>query len=339
MGVSDLRKIFPEGVGKDVELNSLLGKVVAIDAFNALYQFITTIRQPDGKPLMDRQGRVTSHLSGLYYRTANLVEVGIRPVYVFDGKPPEFKKREIEERVERKEEAEKKYIEALRTGNLQEARKLAAMASKLTPEMVEDAKRLLEALGIPYVQAPSEGEAQAAYMAKKGDVYASVSQDYDSLLFGSPRLIRNLTLTGKRKLPGKNVYVEVKPELIVLDDLLNAMRITREQLIDIAILIGTDYNEGFEGVGPKRAYEIVRSAGDLEGALKVLGVKYDEVLFEIRKFFLNPPTTDDYALKWKEPDEDKVVEILCEEHDFSKDRVLNALQKYRSKKARQKTLF
>ena len=205
--------------------------------------------------------------------------------------------------------------------------------------MVEDAKRLLEALGIPYVQAPSEGEAQAAYMAKKGDVYASVSQDYDSLLFGSPRLIRNLTLTGKRKLPGKNVYVEVKPELIVLDDLLNAMRITREQLIDIAILIGTDYNEGFEGVGPKRAYEIVRSAGDLEGALKVLGVKYDEVLFEIRKFFLNPPTTDDYALKWKEPDEDKVVEILCEEHDFSKDRVLNALQKYRSKKARQKTLF
>ncbi|HEC96394.1 MAG TPA: flap endonuclease-1 [Euryarchaeota archaeon] len=339
MGVSDLRKIFPEGIAKEIELNSLLGKAVAIDAFNALYQFITTIRQPDGKPLMDRQGRITSHLSGLYYRTANLVETGIRPVYVFDGQPPKFKKKEIEERVERKEEAEKKYMEAIRTGNLQEARKLAAMASRLTPEMVEDAKRLLDALGIPYVQAPSEGEAQAAYMAKKGDVYASVSQDYDSLLFGSPKLIRNLALTGKRKLPGKNVYVEVKPELIILEELLDTLRITREQLIDIAILIGTDYNEGFEGIGPKRAYEVVRSAKNLEGALKVLGVKYDETLFDIREFFLNPPTTDDYVLKWREPDEDKVVEILCEEHDFSKDRVLNALQKYRSKKARQKTLF
>ncbi|RLF66187.1 MAG: flap endonuclease-1 [Thermoplasmata archaeon] len=339
MGVSDLRKIFPEGVIKEIDMKGLLGKVVAIDAFNALYQFLTTIRQPDGTPLMDRQGRITSHLSGLFYRTGNLVEMGIKPVYVFDGEPPPFKRKEIEERVERKEEAERKYMEALRAGRIEEARKYASMASRLTSEMIEDAKRLLDALGIPYVQAPSEGEAQAAYMAKKGDVYASVSQDYDSLLFGSPRLIRNLTITGKRKVPGKKVYVEIKPELIILEKVLSALKISREQLVDIAILIGTDYNEGIEGVGPKKAYEIVRSAGDIEKAMKALGVKYDDVLLEIREFFLNPPVTDDYTLKWRMPNEDKVVEILCEEHDFSKERVLNNLQKYRSVKARQMTLF
>jgi len=339
MGVSDLRRILPEGIIKEVEIRGLLGKVVAIDAFNALYQFLTTIRQPDGTPLMDRQGRITSHLSGLFYRTGNLVEAGIKPVYVFDGEPPPFKRGEIEERIERREEAERRYMEALKAGRIEEARKYASMAARLTPEMIEDAKRLLEALGIPYVQAPSEGEAQAAYMARKGDVYASVSQDYDSLLFGSPRLIRNLTVTGRRKLPGKKVYVEVKPELIVLDDMLSALKISREQLIDIAILIGTDYNEGIEGVGPRRAYEIVKSAGDLEKALKTLGVRYNEKLLEIRKFFLNPPVTDDYTLKWRMPDEEKVVEILCEEHDFSRDRVLNNLQKYKSVRARQTTLF
>ncbi len=326
MGVQ-LRPLIPESAIHEIELKNLFNKALAIDAFNALYQFITTIRQPDGTPLKDRQGRITSHLSGLLYRTANLVEQGIKPVYVFDGKPPELKKKEIEERIKRKEEAAKEYEMALKMKNWEVAKTKAAMASKLTSEMVEDSKRLLSALGIPWVQAPSEGEAQAAYMAAKGDVYASASQDYDSLLFGTPRLVRNVTVTGKRKLPGKKVYVEVKPELIVLEEVLSALGITREQLVDIAILMGTDFNEGVAGVGPKRAYELVKKLGSADKALKVLNAKIEE-LEEVRRIFLSPPVTDEYKLEWKEPDREKVIEILVEEHDFSRERVENALKRY-----------
>jgi len=326
MGVQ-LRPLIPENAIHEIELKNLFNKALAIDAFNALYQFITTIRQPDGTPLKDRKGRITSHLSGLLYRTANLVEQGIKPVYVFDGKPPELKKKEIEERIKRKEEAAKEYEMALKMKNWEVAKTKAAMASKLTSEMVEDSKRLLSALGIPWVQAPSEGEAQAAYMAAKGDVYASASQDYDSLLFGTPRLVRNVTVTGKRKLPGKKVYVEVKPELIVLEEVLSALGITREQLVDIAILMGTDFNEGVAGVGPKRAYELVKKLGSADKALKVLNAKIEE-LEDVRKIFLSPPVTDDYKLEWKEPDREKVIEILVEEHDFSRERVENALRRY-----------
>ncbi|MDK2783923.1 MAG: flap endonuclease, partial [Thermococcaceae archaeon] len=208
---------------KELELENLNGKKVAIDAFNAIYQFLSTIRQRDGTPLMDSKGRITSHLSGLFYRTINLMEAGIKPAYVFDGKPPEFKKKELEKRAEYREEAQEKWEEALARGDMEEAKKYAQRASKVNEMLIEDAKKLLELMGIPWVQAPSEGEAQAAYMASKGDVWASASQDYDSLLFGTPRLVRNLTITGKRKLPGKDVYVEVKPELIVLEEVLKEL--------------------------------------------------------------------------------------------------------------------
>ncbi|NPA86720.1 MAG: flap endonuclease-1, partial [Candidatus Diapherotrites archaeon] len=212
---------------REVELSELSTKFLAVDAYNTLYQFISVIRQPDGTPLMDSKGRITSHLSGLFYRTIKLLENGIRVAYVFDGVPPEFKKRELEERAEKREEAERKWEEALRRGDIEEARKYATQASRLEKQMVEDAKRLLDAMGIPYVQAPSEGEAQAAYMAAKGDVWASASQDYDSLLFGTPRLVRNLAITGKRKLPGRKVYVDVKPEVIELQEVLKSLGIDR----------------------------------------------------------------------------------------------------------------
>lgn len=229
---------------KEIDLENLYGKKIAIDALNAIYQFLSTIRQRDGTPLMDSKGRITSHLSGLFYRTINLMEAGIKPAYVFDGKPPEFKRKELEKRREAREEAELKWKEALAKGNLEEARKYAQRATKVNEMLIEDAKKLLQLMGIPIIQAPSEGEAQAAYMASKGDVYASASQDYDSLLFGAPRLIRNLTITGKRKMPGKDVYVEIKPELVVLDEVLKELKITREKLIELAILVGTDYNPG-----------------------------------------------------------------------------------------------
>ena len=327
MGVN-LKELIPKESRKTVDLVELRGKTVSIDGYNALYQFLTAIRQPDGTPLMDSKGRITSHLSGLFYRTINLMEHGIKPVYVFDGKPPEIKAAEIARRKKVKEEAIKRYEEALAKGDLEAAKRYAQMASKLTEDMVEDAKKLLTAMGIPWVQAPAEGEAQAAYMAAKGDVWAAGSQDYDSLLFGAPRLIRNLTITGKRKLPRKDVYIEIKPEIILLDSVLEKLKISREQLIDIGILLGTDYNpEGVKGIGPKTALRLIKTYGSLEKAIKVIKAEFPVDPLEIKKYFLNPPKTETYTIKWNEPDEKAVIEILVHEHDFSETRVKNALQR------------
>ncbi|HIP75105.1 MAG TPA: flap endonuclease-1 [Thermococcus paralvinellae] len=323
---------------KEIEIENLNGRKIAIDALNAIYQFLSIIRQRDGTPLMDSKGRITSHLSGLFYRTINLMEAGIKPTYVFDGKPPEFKKRELEKRAEVRGEAEEKWREALARGDLEEAKKYAQRASKVNEQLIEDAKKLLELMGIPWVQAPSEGEAQAAYMASKGKVWASASQDYDSLLFGAPRLVRNLTITGKRKLPGKDVYVEVKPELIVLEEVLKELKIDREKLIELAILVGTDYNPGgIKGIGPKKALEIVRHSKD---PLKKYQKMSDVDLYAIKEFFLNPPVTDDYRLVWKMPDEEGILKFLCDEHDFSEERVKNGLERLKKaiRSGRQSTL-
>ncbi|MGC9121375.1 MAG: flap endonuclease-1 [Thermogladius sp.] len=311
------------------DLRALRGKIVAIDGYNALYQFLAAIRGPDGSPLMDSSGRITSHLSGLFYRTINLVEEGIKPVYVFDGNPPELKVKELERRKALREEAAKKYEEAVKEGDLEAARRYAMMSSKLTSDMVEEAKRLLNVMGIPWVQAPAEGEAQAAFMARRGDAYASASQDYDSLLFGSPRLVRNLTISGKRKLPRKDAYVEVKPEIIELGKLTEKLGITREQLIDIGILLGTDYNpEGFEGIGPKTALTLIKTYGSIEKIPKGYLRTRDEVdVVKIKNYFLHPPVSADYKLEWREPDQKGIVEVLVEDHDFNEDRVRNAVER------------
>ncbi|WP_202319465.1 flap endonuclease-1 [Archaeoglobus neptunius] len=321
---------------EEVELEHFSGRKIAIDAFNTLYQFISIIRQPDGTPLKDSQGRITSHLSGILYRVSNMVDVGIRPVFVFDGEPPEFKKAEIEERKRRREEAEEKWMAAVQAGE-KDARKYAQAAGRVDEYIIGSSKELLGYMGIPFVDAPSEGEAQAAYMAAKGDVHFTGSQDYDSLLFGSPKLARNLAITGKRKLPGKNVYIDVKPEIISLTENLKRLGITREQLVDIAILVGTDYNEGVRGVGVKKALNYIKTYGDVFKALKALKVEI-EFVEDIRDFFLNPPVTDDYRIEFHEPDFEKAVEFLCEEHDFSRERVEKALEKMKGLKSTQETL-
>ncbi|WP_456366868.1 flap endonuclease-1 [Thermococcus sp.] len=323
---------------KEIELENLYGKKIAVDAFNAMYQFLSTIRQRDGTPLMDSKGRITSHLSGFFYRTINLMEAGLKPAYVFDGKPPEFKEKELERRREVREEAEEKWYEALERGELEEAKKYAMRATRVNEQLINDAKTLLTLMGIPVVQAPSEGEAQAAYMAAKGSTYASASQDYDSLLFGAPRLVRNLTITGRRKLPGKNVYVEVRPELVVLKEVLERLGIDREKLIEMAILVGTDYNPGgIKGIGPKKALTIVKRSKD---PLRKYSEQSAVDLYAIKEFFLNPPVTDDYELRWREPDEEEILKFLCDEHDFSEERVKNGLERLKKavKAGRQRTL-
>ncbi len=331
MGVN-LKDLIPkEAVHVVTDLKELKGKVVVIDGYNALYQFLAAIRQPDGTPLKDSRGRITSHLSGIFYRTVNFVEAGIKPVYVFDGKPPELKAKEIEERMKIRAEAARKYKEALAKGNVEEARTYAQASSRLTSEMVEDAKKLVSAMGLPWVQAPSEGEAQAAFMSAKVDAWAPASQDYDSILFGAPRLLRNLAITGRRKLPRKNIYVEVKPEVIDVPTLLSSLSLSREQLIDIAILLGTDYNpEGVKGVGPKTALKLIKTYGSLKKALRALPqASFPADPKVIREAFLNPEVRDDYVLEWKEPDTQSVIKILVEEHDFSESRVRNALERLR----------
>src|SRR5205807_1923033 len=200
------------------KLEDFSGKILAIDAFNTLYQFLAIIRQPNGTPLMDRQGRVTSHLSGLIYRLSNFVEAGIKPVFVFDGEPPRLKARTIRSRGEIKRRAEREWREAVEIGDLATARTKAMQTSRLTGEMIDQSKRLLELLGVPAVQAPGEGEAQASAMARSGTAHAAASQDFDALLFGSPRLVKNLAISGRRKLPRKEVFVEVHPVEIAFRD-------------------------------------------------------------------------------------------------------------------------
>lgn len=298
-----------------------------MDAYNTLYQFLATIRQLDGMPLVDSKQRVTSHLSGLFYRTVNLIERGIKPVFVFDGTPPKLKLRTIKERKEVRKEAEKKWKDALERRDLKAARKYAQSAIWLTDDMADESKKLLTAVGIPHIQAPSEGEAQAAYMTIKGDVWGTGSQDWDALLFNARILIRNLTITGRRKLPGKEVYIKVEPESIVGAEVLQKLEITREQLVDIGILIGTDYNTGVKGVGAKTALNLIKKYGTLERTIKAKGFEIEPSINQIRRIYLEPKVTDDYTIEWRQPNKDKIVALLCDEHDFSYERVQKALER------------
>lgn len=314
-----------------ITLESLSGKIIAIDAFNTLYQFLASIRQEDGQPLMDFNGRITAHLSGLFYRTARLIENGIKPVYVFDGKPPTFKKRTVQERARNKREAEEKWKKALEEGRYEDAKKFAQATSRLTQEMVEESKQLLAAIGIPYVQAPSEGEAQASRMVKEGLAHAAGSQDYDALLFASPVLVRNISITGRRKVPRQDRYILIEPEEIRLQETLKALGVSHEQLILMGILIGTDFNEGVKGVGPKTALKIVKEHKSLDKIQIYVADKYkyefEHDLNEVIEFFKNPPCVEVGKMNWGDISRDALDKLLVRDHDFSEERVNSTVQK------------
>jgi flap endonuclease-1 len=316
-------------VKRTISIDSLTGKTLAIDAFNMLYQFLASIRQEDGTPLMDYKGNVTAHLSGLFYRTSKLLESGIRPIYVFDGKASPLKERVQGERAEVKQIAKRKWEAALEQGKYEEAKKFAQGTSRLSGQMVEESKKLLLAMGVPSVQAPSDGEAQAALMVQNGLANATASQDYDVLMFGSPVLVRNLSITGRRKVPRQDRYILVEPEEILLRETLDSLGITRDRLIFLGMLLGTDFNEGVKGVGPKTALKIVKETKTLDDLLAYVKQKYDyefEVdAEEVLHLFLSPPYHDPGKLSWGAPDSEAVKRILVQEHDFSEDRVGNVL--------------
>lgn len=294
MGVN----LTPIIVKEFVELNDLKGRPLTIDGNCELHHFLALIRKEDGTPLMDSKGNNTSHLAGLLYRSTRLIQgYGIRPIYVFDGIPPALKEREE-----------------------------ATMTSRLTAPMIEDAKRLLGFLGIPYVQAPGEGKAQAAYMAKKGDVWATGGKDYDSILFGTPRLLRYLAISGREFLPSKGEFRPLKPEVIDRDRFLSYHGIDLRQLIDIAILIGTDYNPGIKGVGPKTALRLMRQYGSLEELPMEITERLQGNYQEIRDLFLEPEVIDNYRLDYKGVDEAGLYQFLCLERGFSEEMVRKVIE-------------
>jgi len=323
---------------KEITFDELKGKVLAVDAYNILYQFLTTIRTSDGMPLTDSRGRITSHLIGLFSRTSSFLKQGLKPVFVFDGEVPRLKQKEIEKRVEAKAIAQKQYEKALAEEDTDAMKKYAARTARLTKEMVEDAKTLLMFMGIPVVQAPSEGDAQAAFLVKNGDAWAVVSQDYDALLHGADRLIQNLSIAGRRKKTKSLATVVVKPELIVLKDVLDELGITQDQLIYLAILVGTDYHPGgVKGIGPKKALALVKEQKIPEKIFaaarwgECCGVSWQEIF----KLFKEMPVTRDYSLKFNPPNREGIRKFLVEERDFSEEKVektLAELQEQHSKR-------
>jgi flap endonuclease-1 len=310
------------------DIGAFEGRVMALDAYNAIYQFLSSIRQPDGTPLMDAAGRVTSHLSGVLYRTSSIMAKGVRLVYVFDGPPHPLKAGTLAARREVRTKARVAWEAALAEGDIEGARMKAQQTSVLDRAMVAEAKALLEAMGVPWVDAPGDGEAQAAHMCGAGDVWATASQDYDSLLFGTSLLVRNATLSGRRKLPGRGrrEYVQVVPEVVDLQENLEALGLTRVQLVDAAILVGTDFNPGVKGVGPKSAIKLVKAHRDLEGVLRVKGYQVERA-DEVRAIFLDPAVTDDYDVTFGRPDMTAAMRLLVDDHQFSEGRVRSALEK------------
>jgi flap endonuclease-1 len=340
MGVQ-ISEIVPR---KEISLLDLKGKIVAVDAYNILYQFLTTIRQLDGTPLMDKSGKITSHLSGLFYRNINLLKQGIKPFYVFDGKPAELKNKEIKKREEAKKEAEKKYEKAKALKDVEEMRKYSQQFVKITDEILKDSKELLSAMGIPVVQAPGEGEAEAAAIVKKTKAWAVASQDYDALLYTAPKLIRNLTLSSKRK-TSTGAYVSVNLELIEFEAVLNHLQINKDQLICLGILVGTDFNPGgVKGIGQKTALEIVRKykypVRIFEYIEKSSKYFLDFNWQEIFKEFHEYKTDSKEEIKFTKPDEAKIRKILLK-RDFSESRIDSGLEKLKQAKeqAKQTTLF
>lgn len=324
MGVQQLGnliRMFVEGrVISDISL--LRGKVIAIDALPAIYQMLAVIRDERGFFLRDSRGRITSHLVGLFNRTVRLLEEGVIPVFVFDGPPHPLRRKTLAQRREERERWWSEFVRAVEEGRRDEAVKLGKRAMIATREIVQSARRLLELMGAPVIQAPHDAEAQCAYIVKQGDAWCAATRDWDAFLFGCPRVLMHFKLSvSPSDWP--------KPRLYELEEFVRRSGITREMLVEIAILLGTDLNPGgVKGVGIKTALHLVRSFGTVERMIRAGRVKWiweDVTPEQIRRYFLEPPVLTRYDLRWREPDEDALIEFLVEEHDFNRERVLRRL--------------
>jgi flap endonuclease-1 len=278
--------------------------------------------------LTDRDGQVTSHLVGLLYRTTRLIsDYAMELAFVFDGRPSERKGAELRSRRRVREKAEEEYAKAMAREDYATAWSKAVTSTRLTQELVYDAQRLLTLLGVPWVQAPGEGEAQAAFMCARGDVRAASTRDYDALLYGTPRMLRYLTIAGREFLPSQRTSRPLEPKLFETEAQLALLGISRDQLIDLAILVGTDYNPGVHGIGPKKALALVREHQRIEDLPKDIREQLPPDYDAIRDLFRHPPLLEQYELRQGPVDPEGVVSFLCAEKDFSRERVAQVLER------------
>ncbi len=325
---------------ENIDLEDLRGKIIAVDAHNILYQFLTTIRGPDGKPLMDANNVVTSHLAGLLYRTSNWIEAGMHPIFVFDGKPHPLKQATLTKRHEIRTQAKEQMDKAIESGDFEKARLMGSRAVSLDKDMISDAKLAMHVLGFPVVEGKQEGEAQATQLVRAGLAYAAGTQDYDTLLFGCPKIIRNIGVTGKRKLPYRNAYVDVHMELIELQKELHRLQLSREQLIWIGMLIGTDFNEKIPNVGPKKALKAVQEKKSFDAVLEGLKARVEYDWKAVEDMFLHPAAHEVEKISVAKLDREAALQFYVEKHGFDVTRVTNALNKMEKKPQdeKQKTL-
>lgn len=332
MGIK-LTEIIPR---RELQWGELRGKAIAIDTPNVLYQFLSSIRKPDGALLTDSKGNVTSHLVGLFPRTIRLMEMGIKPIFVFDGKPPLMKKQEIERRRGLKEKASEKFEIAKEEGNEEEMLKYSRQSVKLTKDMIAEAKELVSAFGLPVIQAPSEAEAQASLICRNAGAWAVASQDYDALVYGTPKVIQNLTLAEKRKMPNGS-YIKVYPVMIELKEALASLNINQEQLLLLSVLVGTDFNPGgVKGIGPKKALKLVmeKSIPEIKKEIEEMGAEFG--LDEIMDVFRQMPVSSDYKIEFNDFDEEKIRKVLIDKHQFSVERVESGFEQLKKQKEEKK---
>lgn len=315
---------------KQIEFESLRYKKIAIDASQMLYQFIASIRQTDGTLLQDSSGNITSHLMGLSTRIPKLINKDIKLAFVFDGKPPRLKLEEQKKRSLIKKEAEKNYETAKEEGNEELMLKYSKQSSKVNLKIVNETKELIEAFGLPIIQAPSEAEAQCSFMCEKNDIDFVGSTDYDSLLYNAPKLIRNLTVSQKRRLPS-GIYIKTNPEVIELNQVLQDLDIDKNQLLIMAILTGTDYNPGgVKRIGPKTALKLIKKYNNFDEIFEKVNPDFNWK--EIYATFKSMPIIKNYQLKWNKINKGKIYEILVEKHEFNKERVDKMLSSFKQNK-------
>ncbi|ODV91176.1 hypothetical protein CANCADRAFT_57501 [Tortispora caseinolytica NRRL Y-17796] len=330
MGIKGLNRLISEHAPNAIktgEMKQFAGRKVAIDASMSLYQFLINVRQQDGSQLTNEAGETTSHLVGLFSRTVRMVSNGLKPLYVFDGKPPVLKSQELGKRLAKRQEAEKAAEDATKEGKVEDYDKFARRTVKVTREQNEEAKELLRLMGIPYIEAPCEAEAQCAELARSGKVYAAASEDMDTLCFGAPVLLRHLTFSEQKKVPVTELF---------LDKALRGLDMDMDTFVDLCILLGCDYLDTIPGIGPVTALKLLREHKNLEGVIEHLKsssskskVPEDWPYQDARELFRNHDVMkgSECEISWKKPDVDGLIEFLVAKRGFSEDRVRSAAEK------------
>jgi len=311
-----------EPVRHVIGMNDLKGQKIGVDTFNYLYASLYATKTSDGRPL-EFEGKVTSHIGFFFFKTMQLFELGIKPVYIFDGKKSIFKHDTMMERKQSRDQTRQTAEEAKQRGDIELYNRLMTSSQSVEPYMIDDLKHLFTLFGIPWIQAAGEGEAQGSYMCAKGDLYGIASQDYDCLLFGAKIFLRNIFRAKTSKVYGKDIINE--KEKIVLSEFLEHLGFTQQQLIDMAILIGTDFNPGVMKVGTKTAAKYIRTYGTIEKTMDNVKKVRDELKIEdvnqVRDIFLKPRVTDEYNLRFSMPKFDEIVAAMSDQFGFAKNMI------------------